>query len=144
MAAGFSVSGRLMEDKKHLPSEIISDLLPVKTEKKESEYYNEQWKGNEENRKVTCWPTKDERDLALTLIKCINENSRMRLKAQRKLQLMNFNCVNFNNCHLTAVDSSSLVNIVDVQQISHLDLSFNNMGPLGCFEICKWLKCRES
>ena len=76
---------------------------------------------------MTCWPTKDERDLALTLIKCINENSRMRLKAQRKLQLMKFNCVNFNNCHLTAVDSSSLVNIVDVQQISHLDLSFNNM-----------------
>ena len=68
----------------------------------------------------------------------------MRLKAQRKLQLMNFNCVNINNCHLTAVDSSSLVNTVDVQQISHLDLSFNNMGPLGCFEICKWLKCRES
>ena len=36
MAAGFSVSGRLMEDKKHLPSEIIGDLLPVKTEKKKA------------------------------------------------------------------------------------------------------------
>ena len=64
----FQFLAGLMEDKKHLPSEIIGDLLPVKTEKKESEYYNEQWTGNEEKRKVTCWPTKDERDLALTLI----------------------------------------------------------------------------
>ena len=32
----------------------------------------------------------------------------------------------------------------NVQQISHLDLSYNNIGLLGCFEICKLLKCRES
>ena len=48
---------------------------------------------------------------------------------------MNFNCVNFIACHLTAVDCSSLINVINVQQISHLDLSYNNIGPLGCFEI---------
>ena len=32
----------------------------------------------------------------------------------------------------------------NVQQISHLDLSYNDIGLLGCFEICKLLKCRES
>ena len=140
----FQFLAGLMENKTDLPSEIITDLLPVKTEEKESAAYNEQWTENEEKRKVTCWPTFDERELAVTLIKCLNENSRMNEEAQRKLQQMNFNCVNFIRCHLTAVDCSSLVNVINVQQISHLDLSENNIGPLGYFEICKLLKCRES
>ena len=140
----FQFLAGLMEDKVHLPIEIITDLLPVKTEERESADYNEQWTENEEQRKVTCWPTKDEQELAVTLIKCLNENSRMNLEAQRKLQQMNFNCVNFIDCHLTAVDCSSLVNVINVQQISHLDLSGNNIGPLGCLEICRLLKCRES
>ncbi|CAH3150769.1 unnamed protein product, partial [Pocillopora meandrina] len=120
----FQFVAGLMENKTHLPSEIITDLLP-KT-------------------KVTCWPTSDERYLAVTLMKCLNENSRMKSEAQRKLQQINFNCVNFIFCHLTAVDYSSLVNVINVQQISHLDLSYNFFGPLGCKEICKLLKCRES
>nr|XP_058972422.1 NACHT, LRR and PYD domains-containing protein 3-like [Pocillopora verrucosa] len=140
----FQFLAGLMEDKVHLPIEIITDLLPVKTEERESADYNEQWTENEEQRKVTCWPTEDERELAVTLIKCLNENSRMNLEAQRKLQQMNFNCVNFIRCHLTAVDCSSLVNVISVQQISHLDLSENNIGPLGCLEIGKLLKCSES
>ena len=140
----FQFVAGLMENKKNLPSEIITDLLPVKTEEKEHEHYNVQWPENEEKTKVTCWPTDDERYLAVTLMKCLNENSRMKSEAQRKLQQINFNCVNFIRCHLTAVDCSSLVNVINVQQISHLDLSYNNIGLLGCFEICKLLKCRES
>ena len=140
----FQFVAGLMENKKNLPSEIITDLLPVKTEEKEHEHYNVQWPENEEKTKVTCWPTDDERYLAVTLMKCLNENSRMKSEAQRKLQQINFNCVNFIRCHLTAVDCSSLVNVINVQQISHLDLSYNNIGPLGCLEIGKLLKCRES
>ena len=141
----FQFLAGLMEDKVRLPSEIITDLLPVETEEIESADYNEKWTENDEKRKVTCWPTRNERDLAVTLIKCINENSRMKIEAQRKLQQTNLNLVNFIRCHLTAVDCSSLVNVIkNVQQISHLDLSHNNVGPLGCFEICKLLKCRES
>ena len=140
----FQFLAGLMEDKVHLPIEIITDLLPVKTKERESADYNEQWTENEEQRKVTCWPTEDERELAVTLIKCLNENSRMNLEAQRKLRQMNFNCVNFIDCHLTAVDCSSLVNVINVQQISHLDLSENNLDPLGCLEIGKLLKCGQS
>ena len=84
----------------------MTDLIPVKTEERESADYNEQWTENEEQRKVTCWPTEDEQDLAVTLIKCLNENSTMKLEAQRKLQQMKFNCVHFIDCHLTAVDCS--------------------------------------
>ena len=140
----FQFVAGLMENKTHLPSEIITDLLPVKTEEIESAAYNVQRTENEEKTKVTCWPTIDEQYLAVTLMKCLNENSRMKSEAQRKLQQINFNCVNLFNCHLTAVDCSSLVNVINVQQISHLDLSVNNIGPLGCLEICKLLKCRES
>ena len=139
----FQFVAGLMENKTHLRSEIITDLLPVKTEEK-GKFYNVQWTENEEKTKVTCWPTADERYLAVTLMKCLNENSRMKSKAQRKLQQINFNCVNFIDCHLTAVDCSSLVNVINVQQTSHLDLSYNDIGPLGCKEICKLLKCRES
>ena len=140
----FQFLAGLMEDKSHLPSEIITDLLPVQTDERECEEDNEQWTENEEPRKVTLWPTGDERDLAVTLFKCFNESDEMKSKVQTKLQQLNFNFVNFNHCRLTAVDCSSLVNVINVQQISHLDLSENNIGPLGCLEICKLLKCRES
>ena len=43
----------LMEDKVHLPSAIITDLLPVKTEEEKTAGFNEQWTENEEPRKVT-------------------------------------------------------------------------------------------
>ena len=140
----FQFLAGLMEDTHHLPSEVIPDLLPVQTEEKESEYYNEQWTENDEPRKVTSWPPRDERDFTLTLITSINENNPMKFVTQGKLQQIKFDFVNFNFCHLTAVDCSSLVNVIgNVQHISHLDLSFNNIGPLGCLEICKLLKCRE-
>ena len=130
----FQFLAGLMEEKNHLPSEIITDLLPVQTEEKKNEAEES------EDKMVTCWPTKDEKDLAVTLLKCSYESNKMESIVQRKLQQINFNCVNFIDCHLTAVDCSSLVNVINVQQISHLDLSFNNIGPLGCFEICKLLK----
>ncbi|CAH3042760.1 unnamed protein product [Pocillopora meandrina] len=140
----FQFLAGLMEDKVHLPSEIITDLLPVKTEMKESADYKEEWTENKD-KMVTCWPTEDERDLAVTFFKCSNESDKMESIVQRKLQQINFNFVNFIRGHLTAVDCSSLVNVIkNVQQISHLDLSHNNIGPLGCFEICKLLKCKES
>ena len=134
----FQFLAGLMEEKNHLPSEIITDLLPVQTEEKKNEAEES------EDKMVTCWPTKDENDSAVTLFKCSYESNKMESIVQRKLQQINFNCVNFIDCHLTAVDCSSLVNVINVQQISHLDLSFNNIGPLGCLEICKLLKCRES
>ena len=133
----FQFLAGLMEEKNHLPSEIITDLLPVQTEEKKNEAEES------EDKMVTCWPTKDEKDLAVTLLKCCYESNKMESIVQRKLQQINFNCVNFIDCHLTAVDCSSLVNVINVQQISHLDLSFNNIGPLGCFEISKLLKRRE-
>ena len=141
----FQFLAGLMEDKKHLPSKIITGLLPVETEESLiSASYNEQCTENEEPRKVTCWPTRDKQHLATTLIKCANEHSIMKLDTQRKLHEIDFNFVRFKNCYLTPFDCSLLVKVIDAQQISHINLGFNNIGSLGCLEICKFLKCRES
>ena len=140
----FQFLAGFMEDKDHLPSEIITSMLPVKTEKSEIADSNEQWTEKEEKRMVICWPTKEEKDLAVTLIKCINENNSMREEAQEKFKKINFNCVNFIFGRLTAVDCSSLVSVINVQQISHFNLGANNIGPLGCYEICKLLKYQLS
>ena len=141
----FQFLAGLMNEKENLPSEIITDLLPVETEEKESEWYNEEWTDDMEPRKVTCWPTEDKKHLAVTLFKCINESSEMEEIVQRKLQQINFNFVNFIVCQLTPVDCASVVTVIkNVQQISHLELAGNNFGPLGCFEICKLLKCSKS
>ena len=141
----FQFLAGLMNEKENLPSEIITDLLPVETEEKESVWYNEEWTEDMEPRKETCWPTEDKKHLAVTLFKCINESSEMEEIVQRKLQQINFNFVNFNSCQLTPVDCASVVTVIkNVQQISHLGLAFNNFGPLGCFEICKLLKCSKS
>ena len=138
----FQFLAGLMNEKEKLPSEIITDLLPVETEEKVS---HEEWTEDTQGRKVTGWPTKDKKHLAVTLFKCANESSKMEEIVQRKLRQINFNFVNFDRCQLTPVDGASLVTVIkNVQQISHLELADNNFGPLGCFEICKLLKCSKS
>ena len=137
----FQFLAGLMEDKTHLKSKIITDFLPVKTFETER---HEQWTQNKDKRKVTYWPAADKEILAATLIKCFNENSRMKEEAQRKLKKIKFSFVNFVACDLTAADCSSLLDVINVQQIAHLDLSFNEIGPSGGFEICKLLKCKNS
>ena len=140
----FQFLAGLMNEKENLPSEIITDLLPVETEEK-SGLYNEEWSLDMEPRKVTCWPTKDKEHLVVTLFKCINESSEMEEIVQRKLQQINFNFVNLHGCQLTPVDCASVVTVIkNVQQISHLHLAGNYFGPLGRFEICKLLKCSKS
>ena len=141
----FQFLAGLMNEKESLPKEIITDLLPVETEEREDELFNEEWTVNIEPKKVTCWPTENKKHLAVTLFKCVNESSEMEEIVQRKLQQINFNFVNFNSCQLTPVDCASVVTVIkNVQQISHLELALNNIGPLGCSEVCKLLKCSKS
>ena len=95
--------------------------------------------------KETWWPTRDKRHLALNLYKCINENSKLDSVVESKLVHINCNFVNFYNCGLTPADCLALVNLIkNVQQISVIDLGDNNIGSLGCAEICKLLVNRNS
>ena len=116
--------------------DIFTDLLPKTTEKKdESELMFEV---SLQGRTVTCWPTHSEKDLALTLMKCIQETNESGSVVQSKLEEIGFNAVDFNYCRLAPADCTAVVHFIKrVQQISFVNLSINNIGSLGCVEIVK-------
>jgi len=116
--------------------DIFTDLLPKTTEKKAESVlmFDYSLKG----RTVTCWPTKSEKDLALTLLKCIHETNVSGSVVQSKLEEIGFNAVDFSYCGLAPADCTAVVHFIEhIQQISLINLSFNNIGSLGCVEIVK-------
>ena len=116
--------------------EIFTDLLPKTTEEKHERYVMDD--RSLEGRTVTCWPTRSEKDLALTLLKCIQETNESGSVVQSKLEEIGFNAVDFSWCHLAPADCTAVVHFIKrVQQISLIDLSYNNIGSLGCVEIVK-------
>ena len=114
--------------------EIFTSLLPVKTEK------------FRDGR--TCWPADSDRHLALTIIKCLYEGSKLNVinpLVQNKLDSINCNIVDFSGCRLAPADCTALVHIIkNMKQISHINLSFNHIGSLGCVEIKKLLQSGKS
>ena len=144
----------LLGDGDEPSSEIFTDLLPEETEvyepsskiftdllPEETEVYG----GENSEDKQTCWPTRDKQHLALNLYKCICENSKLDSVVKSKLAHINCNVVNCNLCRLTPADCLALVYVIkNVQQISGIDLGFNNIASLGCAEICKLLVNRNS
>ena len=89
-------------------------------------------------RKVICWPTPIEKDLTLSLVKCIQEINESGSVVQSKLEEISFNGVDFCDVHLASADCTAVVRFIrPVQQISHVDLSVNNIDSLGCVEIVK-------
>ena len=116
--------------------DIFTDLLPKTTEKKDERDLMDDY--SLERRTVTCWPTRSEKDLALTVLKCIQETNESGSVVQSKLEEIGFNAVDFSYCRLAPADCTAVVHFIKrVQQISLIDLSYNNIGSLGCVEIVK-------
>ena len=115
---------------------IFTDLLPKTTEEKDERKLMLNW--SLEGRTVTCWPTHSKKDLALTLLKCIQETNESGSVVQSKLEEIGFNAVDFSDCRLAPADCTAVVHFIKrVQQISLINLSGNNIGSLGCVEIVK-------
>ena len=115
-------------------SDIFTNLLPETTEKRDERGLM----SSLQLHRVTCWPTERERDLALTLMKCIQETNESGSVVQSKLEEIDFNALDFSECHFAPVDCTAVVRFIKhVQQISFINLSFNNIGSLGCVEIVK-------
>ena len=114
---------------------IFTDLLPKTTEKNdESDLIDDSLEG----RTFTCWPTRSEKDLAVTLMKCIYETKESGSVVQSKLEEIGFNAVDFSECRLAPADCAAVVHCLNnVQQISLINLSDNNIGSLSCVEIVK-------
>ena len=116
--------------------DIFTDLLPKTTEERDESglMLDESLEG----RTVTCWLTGSEKDLALILLKCIQETNESSSVVQSKLEEIGFNVVDFSSCHLAPVDCTAVVHFIkSVRQISLINLSRNNIGSLGCVEIVK-------
>ena len=116
--------------------EIFTDLLPKTTEERDEREL--MLDPSLERRTVTCWPTRSEIDLALTLLKCIQETNESGSVVQSKLEEIGFNAVDFSYCSLAPADCTAVVHFIKrVQQISLINLYNNNIGSLGCVEIVK-------
>ena len=115
--------------------DIFTDLLPKTTKKYESGQMDD---SSLQGPTFTCWPTRSEKDLALTLMKCIQETNESGSVVQSKLEEIGFNAVDFSFCRLAPADCTAVVHCIKrVQQISLINLSDNNIGSLGCVEIAK-------
>ena len=114
--------------------EIFTSLLPVETEKR--------FGG------MTWWPTGSDKHLALTIIKCLYEGSKLNVinpLVQDKLDSINCDRVDFSYCRLAPADCTALVHIIkNMKQISLINLSSNHIGSLGCVEIKKLLESDKS
>ena len=116
--------------------DIFTDLLPETTEEKDESQL--MFDHSLEGRTITCWPTDSEKDLAVTLMKCINETNESGSVVQSKLEEIGFNAVDFSFCRLAPADCTAVVHFIKrVQQISLINLYGNNIGSLGCVEIVK-------
>ena len=123
--------------------DIFTDLLPKTTEEKdESELmFDDSLEGLTA---VTCWPTRSEKDLALRLMKCIQETNESGSVVQSKLKEIGFKAVDFSSCRLAPADCTAVVHFIQrVQQIVFIKLSDNNIGSLVCVEIVKLFDSRN-
>ena len=117
--------------------DIFTDLLPQTTEKK-YEFLLKNVVSYERDTVATCWPTRSEKHLAVTLMKCINESNESGSVVQSKLGEIGFNAVDFSQCRLAPADCTAVVRFLQsCTQISLINLSSNNIGSLGCVEILK-------
>ena len=115
---------------------IFTDLLRKTTEEKDEREL--MFDFSLEGRTVTCWPTNSEKDLVVTLMKCIYETKESGSVVQSKLEEIGCNAVDFSYCRLAPAECAAVVHCLNsVQQISLIDLSDNNIGSLGCVEIVK-------
>ena len=124
------VAGLLSERDEPAPTDIFTNLLPVSTYEKEDQELDPSI--------LTCWPSKEDANLALTLCHCLYEIDADDSAVQNKVRETGFNAVVFEDCQLGPVDCTAIVNFVKKQnEILMINLRDNKIGCLGCKEICK-------
>ena len=134
----------LLQERKKPPTRIFTDLLPVTTNEKderEMTYIWDETSEDSEPRTLTCWPAKKDKHLALNACKCLYEIDENDSLVQDKLAEINFNAVDFSGCSLTPVDLAAVLHVIrNAKGILCMNLERNNIGPLGCVEIVKFLQ----
>ena len=134
----------LLKERKKPPTGIFANLLPVSTAEKDEREMTDIWdKPREvsEPRTLTCWPAEKDKHLALNACKCLNEIDENDSLVQDKLAEINFNAVDFSDCSLTPVDCAAVLHVIrNAKGVLRMNLTYNDIGPLGCVEILKFFK----
>ena len=130
------VAGLLSDRDKRLTN-IFMDLLPESTYEEEEQELDPS--------KVTCWPSKEDTQLALTLCHCLCEIDADDSAVQNKVREIDFNAVVLKYCRLEPVDCTAIVNFLKKHnEILMINLSGNKIGCLGCKEISEFLESSTS
>ena len=122
----------LLSDREEPLTDIFTDLLPVRTyEEKDPEL---------ELGIVTCWPSEEDKQLALTLCHCLYEIDAKDSAVRNKVRKIDFNAVVFEHCQIGPVDCSAVTNFLKMHnEILMINLSHNKIGCLGCKELSEFL-----
>ena len=130
------VAGLLSDRDKRLTN-IFMNLLPESTYEEEEQELDPS--------KVTCWPSKEDTQLALTLCHCLCEIDADDSAVQNKVREIDFNAVVLKYCRLGPVDCTAIVNFLKKHnEILMINLSGNKIGCLGCKEISEFLESSTS
>ena len=93
-----------------------------------------------DNSDLTWWPIRSEKELALTLCKCLFEYHEWTPAIAHSTAAIEEKGVNMSMLSLYSTDSTAIVHVLKhLKTIPWIDLSFNSFGSLGCVEIAKLL-----
>ena len=122
----------LLSDREEPLTDIFTNLLPVRTYKKKDPEL--------EPGIVTCWPCKEDKQLALTLCHCLYEVDAKDSALRNKVREIGFNAVVFDYGLLQPVDFTAIGNFLKMHnEILMINMSHNKIGCLGCKEISEFL-----
>ena len=120
----------LLSDREKPLTDIFTNLLPVGTYEEDSKL---------EPGIVTCWPCKEDKQLALTLCHCLYEMDSKDSALRNKVREIGFNAVVFDHV-MQPVDFTVIVNFLKMHnEILMIHLSNCKIGCLGCKEISECL-----
>ena len=119
---------------------IFVDALPLSTERfnereRKAEFDDDKVFDSNVCSTLIFWPLSSDRNLVVALSMCLYEIDVDDPILQTKLRQIGFNAADFSNCLIGPVECLGLVNLLNSRSVISLELSNNNLGPLGCKQI---------
>ena len=117
------------------------DALPLSTERfnereRKAEFDDDKVFDSNVCSALISWPLSSDRNLVVALSMCLYEidvdDPILQTKLRRQI---GFNAADFSNCQIGPVECLGLVNLLNSHSVISLDLTNNNLGPLGCKQI---------
>ena len=134
------VAGLLGFKREESLTRTFVDALPLSTERFNERERKAKFDDDEDFDSNVCstlifWPLRTHRNLVVALSMCLYEIDVDDPILQTKLRQIGFNAADFSNCQIGPVECLGLVNLLNSHSVISLDLTNNNLGPLGCKQI---------